>query len=213
MTKYKFSLSWKEHFNPTTQGFSKEIANTFLSYRDWTTLFLKIISDFFNFLTATGYPVLSHLHNLTSPNAPFPTILTDGKSLIDSLTLYCLNISAYSCNTFFLISYCSCIEIPNICIFRFSFSQYYFFSCYCCNSLEYLCYMKLFAASTFYLVAFDITIYFVLSVLIQILFINFWHLYIIQNLSSFIISIWSWHIHYHIDKAPIVPKKEKKNKK
>jgi len=58
-------------------------------------LFLKIISDFFNFLTATGYPFLLHLQSLTYPKAPLPIILTEGKSLIVSFNRYCLRISAY----------------------------------------------------------------------------------------------------------------------
>ena len=141
ITKYRFSESWNEHFKPTTQGLFSELAKTFLSYRDWTTLFLKIISHFFNFLTATGSPVLIHLQRRTSPNAPFPTILTDGKSLIEYLTLSCLKISASSWSTFFFIYYCSDREMPRICIFRLSCYQYYFFYCSCTRSLEYLCSM------------------------------------------------------------------------
>ena len=95
MTKYKLSVSWKEHFNPTTHGLFYELAKTFLSSRDCTTLFLNIISHFFNFLTATGYPFLTHLHSLTSPNAPLPIILIEGKSFMENLILYCRKIYAY----------------------------------------------------------------------------------------------------------------------
>lgn len=168
ITKYRFYRSWKEHFNPTTQGLFYELAKTFLYYLDWTTLFLKIISDFFSFLTATGSPVFIHLQSLTYPKAPFPIILMDGKSLMDSFTLYCLKISAYSCKTFFLISSCYLVEMPSICIFRFSCYQYYFFSCSCIKSLEYRCSIKLLAASTFSFVILEITISFGLS-LIQII--------------------------------------------
>ncbi len=127
ITIYKLSVSLNEHFSTTTHGFFSELDKTFLYYLDFTTLFLKIISDFFNFFTATGYPFFNHLHNRTSPKAPLPTILTEGKSLIDNFTLYCLNISASSCNTFFFISYCSGAETPSICILRLSCSQYSFF--------------------------------------------------------------------------------------
>ena len=56
------------------------------------TLFLKIIYDFLSFLTATGSSFLAHLQSLTSPKAPLPTILTEGKSRIESLVLSCLDI-------------------------------------------------------------------------------------------------------------------------
>jgi hypothetical protein len=99
-------VSWKEHLKLTIQGFIPDTAKTFLSYLDWMTLFLNIISDFFNFLIATGYPDLFHLQSLTYPNAPFPIIFIGVKSMIVILVLYCLNISAYSCTIFFLISFC-----------------------------------------------------------------------------------------------------------
>lgn len=158
MTKYKFYKSWKEHLSWTTQGFLSEIASTFLYYLDCTTLFLKIISDFFSFLTATGSLVFVHLHSLTSPNAPLPMIFTDGKSLIVNLILSCLRSPASSWSTFLLSIYCSFSGMPSICILRLSWSQYSFFCCSWVISFEYRCSMKLFAASTFSFVAFDMII-------------------------------------------------------
>lgn len=139
------------------------MASTFLYYRDCTTLFLNIISDFFNFFTATGSPSFNHLHSLTSPNAPLPIILIEGNYLIVSLILSFLRFYAYSCIIFFFNYVCSWEVIPSICIFRLSCSQYYFFCCYCWISLEYLCSIKFFAASTFYLVELEIDISFCLS--------------------------------------------------
>ena len=141
MTKYRFSGSWKEHFNPTIHGFFSEMARTFLSSLDWIILFLKIISDFFNFLTATGSLFLVHLQSLTSPKAPLPIILTEGKSLMDNFSRSLLRISASSWRTLFLSYSCSLRGMLSISIFLLSFSQYSFFYCSCCRSLEYLCSM------------------------------------------------------------------------
>ena len=80
ITRYKLSGSWKEHLSPTTHGLFYEMASTLRSSLDCITLFLKIISLFLSFLTATGSVDLDHLHNLTSPKAPFPIMLTDLKS-------------------------------------------------------------------------------------------------------------------------------------
>lgn len=161
--RYKLSVSWKEHLSPTTHGFFSEFAKTFLYYRDCTTLFLKIISDFLSFFTATGSPFLAHLHSLTSPNAPLPIIFTEGNYLIVSFIRSFLSISASSCIIFFLRVSCSCTGIPSICIFLLSCSQYYFFCCSCWISFEYLCSIKFLAASTFSFVELEMVISFVLS--------------------------------------------------
>ena len=127
------------------------------------TLFLKIISDFLSFLTATGSPFLTHLQSLTSPKAPLPIILTEGKSRMVIFLRYSLRMSASSCMTLRFISSCYLNGMQSICILRLSWSQYSFFCCSWTMSLEYLCSMKLLAASTFSLVALEITISLLLS--------------------------------------------------
>ena len=146
ITKYRFYASWNEHFRLTIHGLLSEIANTFLSSLDCITLFLKIIYDFFNFLTATGSFILFHLHNLTSPNAPRPITFIDLKSKMDILLRSWRSIMASSWVIFFLSCRCSEGVMFSACIFWFNCSQYYFFCCYCWIILEYRCSMKLLAA-------------------------------------------------------------------
>uniref|UniRef100_A0A2P2L200 Uncharacterized protein n=1 Tax=Rhizophora mucronata TaxID=61149 RepID=A0A2P2L200_RHIMU len=81
-------------------------ASKFLSDRTCSTCPRLSISDFFSFFMAKISPVPLARHNLTSPNAPLPIMVSCSKSSIPTLRL-CSLIYSVSLRSKFL-SICSC---------------------------------------------------------------------------------------------------------